>query len=224
MFMEYHAYAVWDFMSLLKSLQKSCTCTDVPWIPVGDPETRRFVNEIVLAEESDIDATGKPGSHYELYLDAMVEAGCEVEALHSEVSRFVEQGSFSSNVPQPVQDFVNFSMEVAKQGKAHVVAGVFTFGREDLIPDLFAGVIREIMNQGNPSLSKFAYYLQRHIELDGDEHGPLAIKLVSSLCRTDKQWVEMTSNSLKALEVRLSLWDFIYQQILERKGEVVELV
>ena len=70
-FMKYHVYAVWDFMSLLKALQNNLTCTSIPWFPKGSADTRFLINEIVVGEESDVDLSGNRKSHFELYLDAM---------------------------------------------------------------------------------------------------------------------------------------------------------
>ena len=81
--MEYHVYAVWDFMSLLKALQIELTCTTLPWKPVGDTKIRRLINSIVLEEESDVDADGNPSSHYEMYLDAMIECGADTKKIES---------------------------------------------------------------------------------------------------------------------------------------------
>jgi hypothetical protein len=43
-FMKYHVYAVWDFMSLLKALQNNLTCTSIPWFPKGSADTRFLIN------------------------------------------------------------------------------------------------------------------------------------------------------------------------------------
>jgi hypothetical protein len=82
-FMQYHVFAVWDFMSLLKALQNNLTCTNVPWFPVGSADTRFLINEIVVGEESDVDQNGNRISHFELYLQAMKEAQANTTIIES---------------------------------------------------------------------------------------------------------------------------------------------
>ena len=71
LFMQTHIWAVWDFQSLLKSVQQQLSCVTVPWVPTPDPEARRLINEIVLDEESDELPNGSFASHFELYLRSM---------------------------------------------------------------------------------------------------------------------------------------------------------
>ena len=85
-FLEHHVFAVWDFMSLLKSLQRNLTCVEVPWVPTGPTGSRRLINDIVLVEESDERGSGFI-SHFELYLDGMAEAGADTSVIDAFIDR-----------------------------------------------------------------------------------------------------------------------------------------
>lgn len=220
LFMKHHVFAVWDFMSLLKSLQTQLTCTTSPWMPVGDPKHRYLINEIVLAEETDLNSYGERQSHFEMYLDAMQKAGASTAEVHEFVSQ-VEHGTdvflviAKSDLPESVKEFLIFTFNTIKTGKAHEIAACFTFGREELIPDMFTSIIGEIQqNFPEEGLSLFKYYFDRHIELDEDEHGPMALELISSLYGEDEQkWKEVELISKTALQKRLALWDGISKEI-----------
>lgn len=216
--MEHHVYAVWDFMSLLKALQSGLTCVRVPWVPVGSADTRFFINEIVLGEESDVDPSGKRISHFELYLQAMKQAGADTKGIETFVFEMgrgtdLETAFNLAHTPQAARTFVRYSLHVAMNEPLHVLSAVFTFGREDLIPDMFMELIREIKVQNPESLDLLAYYLERHIEVDGDHHGPLSWNMVQALCGDDEQkWNEAVAASVKALEHRKLLWDAVCVQ------------
>lgn len=218
-FMTYHAFAVWDFMSLVKALQQKLTCTKLPWVPVGSPSSRRLINEIVWGEESDVDTAGNPTSHYELYLKAMDEIGADTAPIVNLVTAIQngmpwQEAVSQAQIPEEIKTFVRFSLTTATTAPAHIVGGVFTYGREDLIPDLFIAIVRGLANQQKGSVDTLLYYLERHIELDGDEHGPMALQMMQELCGDSiKNWDEANSFAQKALEHRIRLWDFIAVQL-----------
>ncbi len=219
-FLENHVYAVWDFMSLLKALQGKLTCTTTPWIASENPETRYLINEIVLAEESDLTIDGRRQSHYEMYIEAMESCGAVTTGIThflSEVQsiRNIFVAIKKSNLHPNIKAFLDFTFRVIDQGKSHEIAAAFTFGREDLIPSMFTVILKNFqVNFPDTDLSKLIYYFERHIELDTDEHGPMAMKMITELCGTDKQkWTEVEEISVLALEKRIGLWDAIEEQI-----------
>lgn len=219
-FMEHHIYAVWDFMSLLKALQIKLTCTTLPWMPTNSPQVRFLINEIVCGEESDI-AYGREGhlSHFELYLEAMEQSGASRAGIDEllqlivngiPVATAIEQ----ANIPEAGKDFLRFTFEVIDTDKPHVIAAVFTFGREDLIPNMFHTIVGDINEAFPNQVDVFKYYLDRHIEVDGDHHSHLALEMVSELCGDDAtKWQEAEAYTKRALESRIALWNGVLNAV-----------
>jgi hypothetical protein len=212
-FMEHHVWAVWDFMSLLKALQRRLTCVEVPWVPVGPPSTRRLVNEIVLAEESDeVAPSGPPGarhaSHFELYLVAMAQAGADSGPITTFAEmvrdgRPVLRALADAGAPIPAAQFVASTWGVVQSPHTWGQAAAFAFGREDLIPEMFG----QVSAISSPRLAVFADYLARHVELD-ELHGAMATAMVEQLCGDDAgRWAEATQAAEVALWARARLWD-----------------
>ena len=221
-FLENHIYAVWDFMSLLKALQNKLTCTTTPWLPIGNPEIRYLINEIVVAEETDLALDGSRQSHFEMYLDAMQECGANTDAILAFLENVkITQNIFvsikQSKLHPDVKAFLDFTFRVIEEGKPHKIAAAFTFGREDLIPSMFTEILKNFQtNFPETKLDKLVYYFERHIELDADEHGPMAMQMITELCDTETKWKEVEEVSILALEKRIGLWNAIEEQIIEK--------
>jgi hypothetical protein len=219
-FLEGHVYAVWDFMSLLKALQQKLTCITTPWFASVNPETRYLINEIVLAEESDLSLDGKRLSHFEMYLEAMQSCGAQTSELESFLQNVNDTKNVfiaikQSNLHPNIKDFLNFTFRIIEEGKTHKIAAAFTFGREDLIPAMFTEILKNFQqNFPETDLSKLIYYFERHIELDSDEHGPMAMQMITELCQDDAQkWAAVEEVSILALEKRIGLWNAIEEKI-----------
>jgi hypothetical protein len=211
-FMRHHVFAVWDFMSLLKALQQRLCSVTVPWLPSSHPRGCRFVNEIVLAEESDDDGQGSFISHFGLYHRSMQSCGASTDTIdqflfHLEEGCSVPVALELAAVPLLARRFVRHTFAFIDAGNVCALASAFTFGREDVLPGIFQRIVAEL-DRKNGGLEDFRYYLQRHIGLDGDEHGPLANQLVVSLCGNDEErWQEVETAAILALEARRELWD-----------------
>ncbi len=211
-FMEHHVFAVWDFMSLLKSLQRELTCVTVPWIPTGPTGSRRLINDIVMVEESDELGDGFI-SHFELYVNGMREAGADTTAIDKLIDLLrggatVTDALVEAGVPQPSVEFAATTWNIIENMPVHCQAAAFAFGREDLIPDMFAQVVA--INERSKKLGTFIDYLERHIEVDGEQHTPMAMQMVTDLCGDDEQkWADCAETVNTALAARAKLWDSI---------------
>lgn len=216
-FMAGHIFAVWDFMSLLKALQVKLTCVTLPWRPVADPEVRHLINEIVLSEESDQTRDGRHLSHFELYHEAMQTAGASTAKMDTFLTALRSGEDWKSAlkalyIPIGVRNFVEFSIDTAMTAKPHEIAAVFTFGREELIPDMFQQIIDDLHKKFPAELADFIYYLDRHVELDADEHGPMALRMVAHLCGDNAQhWKEAEKAAIYAIQMRKNLWDAVLE-------------
>lgn len=216
-FMKHHVFAVWDFMSMLKSLQNAFCGTAVPWIPPQDIEVARLVNEIVLGEESDENGLGGFASHFELYLQAMRDCHSSTTQIDSFVEALrqgnqIDTALQMADVPDGVKQFVDETFRTINSNNLAEIASAFTFGREDLLPDVFQCIVDELNLESGGTLESFKYYLQRHIELDGDEHGPLALRMIESICGNDEsKWKAAEASAIRALTARKKLWDCMLQ-------------
>jgi hypothetical protein len=220
-FMENHVFAVWDFMTLLKALQINLTGSSLPWIPSTDPLICRLINDIVLAEESDEDGAGGYCSHFELYLRSMEEAGANTDKITELIARLrkgqkLETAIGELDLPEHILHFLAVNFQVVKKGKTHEIAASFTLGREELIPDMFRRLVNDLIGTNPSELTTLKYYFDRHIHLDEDHHGPLALRMLEQLCGNDAQkWNEAEQAAKEALAARKVLWDGINKEILE---------
>lgn len=223
-FMQYHVYAVWDFMSLLKSLQIGLTSTTTPWFPVGNANTRYLINEIVTGEESDVDREGVRKSHYEMYLEAMDQCGADTKPVLEFTAILKETGSFfkaytAADVPKEAREFMDFTFEVINGKQSHLQSAAFTFGREDLIPNMFISIVRDLNQKFPDQLSLIKYYLDRHIEVDGDHHSHLALDMTAELCGDNEQyWKAAEEITIASLQQRINLWNGVYNEIVGVKA------
>ena len=218
-FQSRHVFAVWDFQTLLLALRRRLTRLELPWMPEGDPLVRRLLNEIALGEESDGDGRGGYLSHFELYLEAMRQSRSDtgpITRFLASVRKGVPAGKAlaACGTARAVQDFVGLTLRIATRGDPHEVAAAFTIGREELVPDLFGKVVRQVSRQHPGRFDRFRYYLERHIQVDAEEHGPASRRMIGVLCQgSPRKRREAEAVGRQVLEARLRLWDDVLREV-----------
>jgi hypothetical protein len=211
-FMQAHVFAVWDFMSPAKRLQRDLTCVEVPWMPPRDRHGAQLINQIVLGEETDVGPSGEPVSHLELYLGAMREVGADATSFERFQATLANGATLTkafdrAAVAPFVREFTGYTLQVASKAPLLAVMASFFYGREDVIPHMFSNLL-ERWRIGADQAPLFVYYLKRHIELDSDQHGPAAKAILAAATADDPQReIEILSAARQSIEARIKLWD-----------------
>jgi len=225
-FMEDHVFAVWDFMSLLKRLQQDMTCIRVPWFPADNAKAARLINDIVIGEETDVGPDGSYISHLALYLGAMRDIGASTRQFEKFrslvlVGVTVEAALAQIGAPPHVQAFVAHTMALANSGSTEEVLAAFFYGREDIIPEMFGRLLNTLYGakHNNDRVRNFIYYIDRHIELDGDSHGPMGRELLEDLLANSPNRVEQARRAAySSIEARIRLWDGTLSKLRNGRG------
>ena len=221
-FMAHHVYSVWDFMSLLKTLQQRIAPASSPWTPVGGATVRRFINEIVLEEESDEglpDANGDKtyASHFELYCQAMNEVGADpagalefVEiAPYPRDRRRTRHGDRADARAAVHADHLRFHRhrQAARRGRC-LRARARTDHSGDVPRVAQENANRQNRSAGVPLLS------ERHIHLDENHHGPLSLLMLNELCAGDETRLKEAEEAAhRAIEARIAFWDGVLEAL-----------
>jgi hypothetical protein len=174
----------------------------------------------VLCEETDEVSPNNFMSHYELYLFAMKDIGANT----SHIEKLVQNVSNGANVrselvkakiPPYVKAFVSNTLDTVEKPLPYIASSFF-FGREDPIPDMFSRFVKTIPDERQYSNLKI--YLNRHIQIDGEEHGPLSMKLLEEISEDREDISDTIINSAcNAIDYRIKLWDGILDDINSKK-------
>ncbi|MBB1075798.1 DUF3050 domain-containing protein [Rhodoferax sp. 4810] len=229
-FMTHHVFSVWDFMSLVKYLQQQLAPSQYPWQPRGKAAIRFFINQLVLEEESDSIDLGdghgiRYGSHFEFYCDAMREVGADgdmpIQFLNQVRDRGLELALKNDMVPPPSRQFMQTTFKFIQSNQPHCVAAALAFGREQVIPGMFRQFL-SAMGITPTQAPIFHSYLNRHIYLDEDFHGPLSLQLLAHFCKDDAQrYSEAAAAAATAIRARLQFWDGVLAAIERQRGRRV---
>lgn len=228
LFMQHHVYSVWDFMSLAKYLQNCFAPSQTPWMPRKNTDVQRFINDIILEEETDLgialeDGTQTYSSHFELYTQAMEEVSMgssqNIYSFLENVQRTSIDSTLQTEIaPFASREFMKTTFGFINSDKPHLIAAAFALGREHIIPKMFRSLL-EKMAIKREDTEVFHYYLERHIELDTDHHGPMSLKMLEILCENDPIKIEEAKQAaIEAIKARIRFWDGVLDVITQNKA------
>lgn len=207
-FMSKHVWAVWDCMSLIKSVQAVLAPHNLPWTPPVDANLARMINEMVLEEESGFKVQGEIVSHFEFYMHAMRQGGADTQRIEGFISSLITgtpvDVCLDQYAPPAAARFVRQTLAFAEGGPGERIAA-FVFGRGQLIPDIFP-----ILSQHLPGanlgidLEPFRQHLVRFVDLADEARGPAVLHMLETWAADDPK---AGIAALRALQARIDLWD-----------------
>jgi hypothetical protein len=79
---------------------------------------------------------------------------------------------------------------------------------------MFISILKGLQKKGYNQVSQLLYYLERHIEIDGEDHGPISLRMIQEICgEEDQKWTEASEAAQQALKMRIHLWNGILARI-----------
>ena len=130
---------------------------------------------------------------------SMVRAGDPVEVALTRVG-----------VARHVRAFVTNTMTLATTGTTEEVLAAFFYGREDIIPEMFRRLLKTLYgaNYENHDIRHLIYYIDRHIELDGDSHGPKGKELLEDMLKNSPDKAKRAMRTAcRSIEARIAFWN-----------------
>lgn len=216
-YMKFQVWCVWDFMTLVKSIQAGLFSSSIIWLPPKDVSIGAYIYEILLTEETDINHTADGrASHFETYLLAMEQAGADTTPILNFLKDLTAGVPYNealdkADIPFPAKQFVKTTLKQA-HSNLHIPVGSFCLSREGIIPSMFTTFLSHFSVQQD--LSIFRWYLNRHITIDNDSHGPLSVKLFKTVIGNDDiKLNEALEAALEALRSRKTFLDEILKEI-----------
>ncbi len=232
-YMEHHIFQVWDFMIILKAIQFwmnniykewytnfSCWHPRIPW------RFTRLINEICLDEETDSELNNK--SHFEYYLKAMKQSWADsfyVEKTLNYIKHHYmkdQELEWLNHFPSPwVEEHFRYMREIANITKEPELLlfkplASFTLCREWLIPEFFTSIVKNIEPEFWESNEYLIKYLDRHIELDWEEHYIKWNQLLSYFL-TFSNVDDALEAVIKSLKLRLKVLSEVNEKILKEQ-------
>ena len=215
-YMYNQVWCVWDFMTLVKSIQLKLIPPSILWQPPKYPTLAAYIYEVLLTEETDKSIRqNENASHFQTYLEAMQQSKVDTKAIDKFIELLRSGASFDKaitkcDIHKEAREFVENTYAFANS-ELHISTAVFCLSREGIIPGIFNSLL------SNLNLDKdfqiLNWYLNRHIYLDSESHGPLSIKLFKTVVDTKKKEKEALEAALSALKARNKFMTHIYKSL-----------
>ena len=219
-FLESHAYAVWDFMTLLEAFQNPDGDTQ-PWDPpVGYQFADDFVHRVGFREGD----SGRPRPHFDEYYSAMELLDADTDGIRIlleaiEDGRSADRALSMANPPVEARQHVQTTLDIAQTGDPTRIAGAI-LARRDIMPDEFSADLNRVLKDTTPRQPDFATVMpdcfaafDQAMEFDWEQYVNRVVHDVR-IDPTDSGRQALMDSAKEMLDARLTLLDGIEDQIL----------
>ena len=212
-FMEFHVWCVWDFMCLAKALQNRLGADTPYWTPPTYLDALKKMNGIVDEEETDVGPDGGITSHFEAYLGAMDEVGADATKIRMFVGLLRDgvdpiEASRAVGANPAATEFIQSTLAFTTK-PSHVIAAVFAFSRERLVPRMLSSLLSTVRSH-RIKADHLLWYIKRHIDLDDNHHGKASLEIYEDLTGSDAEKIsEAMQMTAGAIESRIRFLDSI---------------